>query len=61
MPAHYFRSLTGKNRSTGADRQPGFSMKITPPIDDLRGKSTGLTADTAVAHQQIDRCVMHIL
>ncbi|MDR6207872.1 YoaK family protein [Paraburkholderia graminis] len=26
MPAHYFRSLTGKNRSTEADRQLGFSL-----------------------------------
>lgn len=61
MPAHYFRRLTGKNRSAWADRQPGFSLKIVLLIDDLRGKSTGLTADTAVAHQQTDRCWMHIL
>jgi uncharacterized membrane protein YoaK (UPF0700 family) len=26
MPTHYFRSLTGKNRSTEADRQLGFSL-----------------------------------
>ncbi|CAN7730847.1 YoaK family protein [Paraburkholderia hospita] len=26
MPAHYFRSLTGKNRSTQADRHLGFSL-----------------------------------
>jgi uncharacterized membrane protein YoaK (UPF0700 family) len=26
MPAHYFRALTGKDRSTGADRQLGFSL-----------------------------------
>jgi uncharacterized membrane protein YoaK (UPF0700 family) len=26
MPAHYFRSLTGKNRTTDADRQLGFSL-----------------------------------
>lgn len=26
MPADYFRSLTGKNRSAGADRQLGFSL-----------------------------------
>jgi len=28
MPAHYFRSLTGKNRSTEADRQLGFSLSF---------------------------------
>ena len=26
MPAHYFRSLTGKDRSAEADRQLGFSL-----------------------------------
>jgi len=26
MPAHYFRSLTGKSRTTDADRQLGFSL-----------------------------------
>src|ERR1044072_5377274 len=26
MPAHYFRSLTGKNRSTQDDRHLGFSL-----------------------------------
>jgi uncharacterized membrane protein YoaK (UPF0700 family) len=26
MPAHYFRTLTGKDRSIGADRQLGFSL-----------------------------------
>ncbi|MGF6970367.1 uncharacterized membrane protein YoaK (UPF0700 family) [Paraburkholderia sp. WC7.3g] len=26
MPAHYFRALTGKDRSSGADRQLGFSL-----------------------------------
>ncbi len=28
MPAHYFRSLTGKNRSTEADRRLGFSLSF---------------------------------
>jgi uncharacterized membrane protein YoaK (UPF0700 family) len=37
MPAHYFRSLTGKNRSTEADRQLGFSLTFVAGATNVGG------------------------